>query len=191
MNIIIFGPPGAGKGTQALKISDRYNIAHVSTGDMFRSAVKNCTELGIKAKSYMDKGELVPDDIVIGIIKDRISEIDFQNSGFLLDGFPRTIPQAKALDSMLENENLSITKVVSLEVSDEEVVKRILKRLAIEARLDDSEAVVINRLNVYRDQTEPLKEYYRELDKLVEINGIGEIDSVFGEIVTILDQLSK
>jgi len=190
MNIIIFGPPGAGKGTQAVKIAERYKIPHVSTGDMFRSAVKNGTDLGIKAKSFMNKGELVPDDIVIGIIKDRISEDDCTNSGFLLDGFPRTIPQAKALDDMLSDENLKSTKVISLEVDDAEVIKLILKRQELEGRSDDSEAVVKNRLEVYRNQTEPLKEYYRDLDKLVEIEGVGEIDIVFDEIKGVLDQLS-
>lgn len=190
MNIIIFGPPGAGKGTQAAKIADKYNIAHVSTGDMFRSAVKNGTDLGVKAKSYMDKGELVPDDIVIGIIKDRIIEYDCTNSGFLLDGFPRTIPQAEALDKMLSDENLEISKVVSLEVDDSEIIKRILKRQELEGRSDDSASIVRNRIEVYRSQTEPLKEYYRDHDKLVEIDGVGEVESVFDEIKRVLDELN-
>ena len=187
VNIIIFGPPGAGKGTQAVKIAERYKIVHISTGDMFRSAVKNGTDLGVKAKSFMDKGELVPDDIVIGIIKDRISEEDCTKSGFLLDGFPRTIPQAESLDSMLSEENLQIDKVISLEVNDSEIIKRILKRQELEGRSDDSETVVKNRLEVYRKQTEPLKEYYKGRDKLVEIEGVGEIDSVFDEIKSVLD----
>ena len=190
MNIIIFGPPGAGKGTQAVRISEKYNIAHVSTGDMFRSAVKNGTDLGMKAKTFMNKGELVPDEIVIGIIRDRIGEDDCTKSGFLLDGFPRTIPQAEALDKMLSEENLGITKVISLEVDDKEIVNRILKRQKLERRSDDSESVVKNRLQVYRNQTEPLKEYYREKGNLVEIDGMGEIDYVFGEIKNVLDELN-
>ncbi len=190
MNIIIFGPPGAGKGTQAVKIAQRYGIVHISTGDMFRSAVRNGTELGIKAKSFMDNGELVPDEIVIGIIKDRISEEDCKKSGFLLDGFPRTIAQSEALDIMLGALNLMVTKVVSLEVDDDEIIERIMRRQKLEGRTDDTESVAKNRLEVYRNQTEPLKLYYRKQDKLIEINGVGEIDSVFGKIAEVLDQLN-
>ena len=185
MNLIIFGPPGAGKGTQALKISDKYGVIHISTGDILRSAVKNGTELGFKAKEYMDKGELVPDDLVIGIIKERIKEPDCQN-GFLLDGFPRTLPQADALDSMLSNEGMEISIVVSIEVDDQEIVKRIMKRQEEEGRSDDTEEVVKNRLEVYINQTEPLKEYYKGKNKLNEVNGIGSVDEVFNRAIEVI-----
>lgn len=182
MNLIIFGPPGAGKGTQALKISDKYGVVHISTGDILRSALKNGTELGLKAKEYMDKGKLVPDDLVIGIIKDRIKEQDCRN-GFLLDGFPRTLPQADALDSMLSAEGMEIASVVSVEVEDSEIVSRILKRQQEEGRSDDTEQVVQNRLQVYRNQTEPLRGYYEDKGKLSEVDGIGSVEEVFSRIV--------
>lgn len=185
MRLILFGPPGAGKGTQAKKITDKYVAAHISTGDMLRAAVKNGTELGILASSYMEKGELVPDGVVIGIIKDRIAESDAQN-GFMLDGFPRTVPQAEALSEMLNSTGSSIDAVISIEVDDEEIVKRILERQKIEGRKDDTEDVVRNRLNVYRNQTEPLKSYYADEGVLHEVDGIGSIDEVFGKIDSVL-----
>lgn len=185
MNLIIFGPPGAGKGTQAVKIAEKYSVAHISTGDILRGAVKNGTELGLKAKEFMDKGELVPDELVIGIIKDRVKEKDCEN-GFLLDGFPRTLPQADALDSMLSNEGMEIDAVVSVEVEDSEIITRILKRAQEEGRADDTEDVVKNRLSVYRSQTEPLKGYYNQKGKLSEIDGIGTVDEVFGRIVGVV-----
>lgn len=185
MNLIIFGPPGAGKGTQAVKIAEKYSVAHISTGDILRGAVKNGTELGLKAKEFMDKGELVPDELVIGIIKDRVKEKDCEN-GFLLDGFPRTLPQADALDSMLSNEGMEIDAVVSIEVEDSEIITRILKRAQEEGRADDTEDVVKNRLSVYRSQTEPLKGYYNQKGKLSEIDGIGTVDEVFGRIVGVV-----
>ena len=185
MRLIIFGPPGAGKGTQAKKITDKYMTAHISTGDMLRAAVKNGTELGVLASSYMEKGELVPDGVVIGIIKDRIAEKDSRN-GFMLDGFPRTVPQAEALSEMLNSEGKTIDAVISIEVADEEIVKRILERQKIEGRRDDSEEVVRNRLRVYRNQTEPLKSYYAEEGVLFEVDGMGSIDDVFGRIDGVL-----
>ncbi|NIP37486.1 MAG: adenylate kinase [Candidatus Dadabacteria bacterium] len=185
MNLIIFGPPGAGKGTQAAKIVEKYSVAHISTGDILRAAVKNGTELGTKAKEYMDKGELVPDDLIIGIIKDRVKEPDCEG-GFLLDGFPRTLPQADALEAMLTSEGLGIDSVVSVEVQDSEIITRILKRAEEEGRADDTEDVVKNRLQVYRDQTEPLKGYYKDRGKLSEIDGIGSVDEVFSRIVGVI-----
>jgi adenylate kinase len=185
MNLIVFGPPGAGKGTQAAKISDKYGIVHISTGDILRSALKNGTELGLKAKEYMDKGELVPDGLVIGIIKDRVKEQDCQN-GFLLDGFPRTLPQADALDIMLSTEGMEITSVVSVEVEDTEIVSRLMKRQQEEGRFDDTEEVVKNRLQVYRNQTEPLKQYYKDKGKLSEVDGIGSVEEVFDRIVDVI-----
>lgn len=185
MRLILFGPPGAGKGTQAKNIAREYVAAHISTGDMLREAVRNGTELGELAKSYMDKGELVPDTVVISIIKDRIKESDAQN-GFMLDGFPRTVMQAKALTEMLEGEGVSIDAVISIEVIDSEIIDRILKRQKIEGRQDDTEDVVRNRLNVYRSQTEPLKSYYENMGVLKEVDGMGSIGDVFQEIDQVL-----
>lgn len=190
MRLILFGPPGAGKGTQANKISENYVAAHISTGDMLRAAVKNGSELGALAKSFMDKGELVPDDVIIGIIKDRIKEEDARK-GFMLDGFPRTIAQAEALSGMLEAENESIDTVVSIEVKDEEIIGRILERAKIEGREDDTEDVVKNRLNVYRSQTEPLKAYYQSAGVLAEVDGMGTIDEVFGRIEAVLNKVEQ
>ena len=190
MRLILFGPPGAGKGTQANKISENYVSAHISTGDMLRSAVKNGTELGALAKSFMDKGELVPDDVIIGIIKDRIKEQDARK-GFMLDGFPRTIAQAEALSGMLQAENESIDTVGSIEVKDEEIIGRILERAKIEGREDDTEDVVKNRLNVYRNQTEPLKAYYQSEGVLAEVDGMGTIDEVFGRIESVLSEVKQ
>ena len=188
MKLILFGPPGAGKGTQAKKIEDKYDTAHISTGDMLRSAVKNGTELGRLAKSYMDTGELVPDGVVIGIIKDRIAEDDAK-SGFMLDGFPRTVPQAEALSEMLNSQGESIDAVVSIEVDDREIITRILERQKIEGRQDDTEDVVRNRLEVYRNQTEPLKSYYGSEGVLYEVDGLGTIDEVFERIDSVLSGL--
>ena len=190
MRLILFGPPGAGKGTQANMITKSYVAAHISTGDMLRSAVKNGTELGTLAKSFMDKGELVPDDVIIGIIKDRIKDEDAKK-GFMLDGFPRTIAQAEALTDMLEAENESIDTVVSIEVKDGEIINRILERAKIEGREDDTEDVVRNRLNVYRNQTEPLKAYYRSAGVLAEVDGMGTIDEVFERIKNVLSKVEQ
>jgi adenylate kinase len=207
LNLIIFGPPGAGKGTQAAQISEKYNIPHISTGDMLRNAVKEGSELGKLAKSYMDKGELVPDSVVIGIIKDRIIKPDSRN-GFLLDGFPRTIPQAEALDKMLDRER-KIDGVITIEVDDEEIVKRISGRRLCEkcgamyhviydpptnmgycnkcggglyTRDDDGEDIIRTRLAVYRRQTEPLKQYYKKTGVLKRVDGLGMIEEVFERV---------
>ncbi|MEE8298867.1 MAG: adenylate kinase [Thermodesulfobacteriota bacterium] len=217
MILIIFGPPGAGKGTQAILISKNYNMIHISTGDILRSAVKEGTELGELAKSYMDNGELVPDDVVIGIIKDEIKK-NISSNGFLLDGFPRTIPQAEALDRMLNSEQLKVNDVLSIEVTDEEIIKRISGRRVCEKcgamyhnsfdpsrekgmcdncredlyqRDDDKEDVVRTRLQVYREQTEPLKQYYENADLLSEVDGLGTIEEVSDRIEKVLKSMAK
>lgn len=197
MNLILLGAPGAGKGTQAEKICEKYNIPAVSTGNIIREALKNGTDMGLKAKSYIDAGALVPDEVVIGIIKERLQEDDCQN-GFILDGFPRTIPQAEALDSM----GIVIDKVVDIEVPDEKIAARLGgRRVCLKCgatyhleykkpkkegicdvcgdelvqRKDDKPETVIDRLNVYHEQTEPLKDYYAKTGKLVILEGQEEV----------------
>jgi len=197
MKLILLGAPGAGKGTQAEIISEKYNIPTISTGNIIRAALKNGTEMGLKAKAYTDAGNLVPDDIVIGIIKERLAESDCQN-GYILDGFPRTIPQAEALDTM----GFQIDAALSIEVADEEIIKRMsgrrvcekcgasyhteYKKPAVEGkcnfcdgaliiRKDDEPETVKNRLNVYHEQTEPLKDYYKACGKLLCVEGQDEV----------------
>ncbi|MCH8028449.1 MAG: adenylate kinase [Candidatus Dadabacteria bacterium] len=189
MKIILFGPPGAGKGTQASLVTQKYNMVHIATGDILRAAVKNGTELGQKAKSFMDKGELVPDDVVIDIIKGQITNSG-SDKGFMLDGFPRTIPQARALDSVLEGAGLGIDAVISIEVDDTEILNRIRERQKIEGRGDDSADVASNRLSVYRKQAEPIKGYYASAGKLMEVDGIGAVKEVFERIESILGSLN-
>jgi len=178
IRVVFLGPPGAGKGTQAVRIAEKYNVPHISTGDILRAAVKEGTELGKIAKEYMDKGELVPDEIIIRIIKERLSQEDVKKNGFILDGFPRTLPQAEALDKMLEELGMPLDKVIYLNVDDEEIVKRLLAR----GRADDTEEVIRNRLKVYREQTAPLIDYYASKGLLVEINGVGDIDEITRKI---------
>lgn len=178
IKVVFLGPPGAGKGTQAVRLAEKYEVPHISTGDILRAAVKEGTELGKLAKSYMDKGELVPDDVIIGIIRERLSQTDVKEKGFILDGFPRTLAQAESLDAMLEELNMPLDKVIYLNVNDEEIVKRLLAR----GRADDTEDVIRNRLEVYRKQTAPLIDYYSSKGLLVEINGIGEIEEITKKI---------
>ena len=220
MRIVLLGPPGAGKGTQAEKISAEYGILHISTGDIFRAAVKNGTPLGLKAKEYMDKGELVPDEIVVGIVRERILQPDCKE-GFLLDGFPRTVAQAEALNETLSANNHDIDSVISLEVVDEAIVKRLTARRVCKScgatyntisgrtkvegicdkcsgelyqRADDTEATVSNRLSVYHSETAPLIDFYEKLGKLQPVDGMMPVDEVFSEIkkgLSIKRSLSK
>lgn len=210
MKLILLGAPGAGKGTQAEIISEKYNIPTISTGNIIRAALKNGTQMGLKAKAYIDSGRLVPDDVVIGIIKERLAEDDCQN-GFILDGFPRTIPQAKALDSM----NVSIDAALSLEVSDREIVKRMSGRRVCEKcgasyhteykkpktegicdgcgapliiRKDDEPDTVLDRLDIYHKQTEPLKSYYKNQGKLITVEGQPKVEDT---TKLVLDTLSE
>ncbi len=178
IKVVFLGPPGAGKGTQAVRIAEKYNVPHISTGDILRAAVKEGTELGKLAKSYMDRGELVPDEVIIGIIKERLSQPDVRERGFILDGFPRTLKQAEALDQLLSELNMPLDRVIYLNVDDEEIVKRLLAR----GRADDTEEVIRNRLKVYREQTAPLIDYYAEKCLLAEIYGVGEIDEITKKI---------
>ena len=209
MKLILLGAPGAGKGTQAEIISEKYNIPTISTGNIIRAALKNGTEMGLKAKSYIDAGNLVPDDVVIGIIKERLGEKDCEN-GYILDGFPRTIPQAEALDDM----GFDINCALSIEVADSEIVKRMSGRRVCEKcgasyhteykkpakegicnlcegklviRKDDEPQTVMNRLNVYHEQTEPLKEYYAAQGKLLTVEGQDKVEGTTALVLRALE----
>lgn len=212
MRILLMGPPGAGKGTQAEKLTEILNIPHISTGDMFRKAIKDQTDLGIKAKGFMDKGELVPDEVTVGIVKDRISEEDCKN-GFLLDGFPRTVVQADALGKMLEDLGIKLDSVINVEVPFEELIGRLTGRRICKScgatyhmifnppkvgdvcdkcngelyqRDDDTEETAKNRLQVYENQTAPLLEYYNKTNLLTNINGYQSMENVLSDILKVL-----
>ncbi|MGN8225490.1 adenylate kinase [Gracilimonas sp. BCB1] len=179
MNIILFGPPGAGKGTQAKLLQDEFSIPHLSTGDIFRAAIKNKTPLGVKVKSILDSGELVPDQTVVDLVADELGKDKYQD-GYILDGFPRTVVQAEAFDSFLEKNNDKLDAFILLSVPEEELIKRILSRG--EGRSDDTEEKVKTRLQVYREETQPVMKHYAKQDKVQEIDGIGTIDEIFGRI---------
>lgn len=212
MRLILLGPPGAGKGTQASGIVKKYNIPHISTGDIFRKNIKEGTELGKKAKEYMDKGLLVPDDIVVAIVKDRLIESDCKD-GFLLDGFPRTVAQADALETELKNLNMQLDKVINIEVDKEALIERAVgRRICKECgatyhikfnppkqegvcdvcggqlyqRKDDTVETVTKRIEVYIEQTKPLIDYYKDKGILANIDGMQSIDKVFEDIVKAL-----
>lgn len=212
MNLILLGPPGAGKGTQAARIIEKYNIPHISTGDIFRKNIKEGTELGKKAQEYMNKGELVPDDLVIEIATSRLLEDDCKE-GFLLDGFPRTVYQAEKLDEFLANHGKKIDKVLDIAVEKEELMVRLIGRRVCRAcgatyhvvnmppekegicdvcggelyqRADDTESTVANRIDVYEEQTMPLIDYYEKAGNIAHINGSMELDEVFAKVVEIL-----
>ena len=212
MKLLIMGRPGAGKGTQAVNIREYYNIPHISTGDMFRAAIKNQTKLGLEAKNYMDKGALVPDEVTIGIVKDRLLEDDCKK-GFLLDGFPRTIAQAEALDAFLKENGIKLDAVLDVNVPAEILVRRMVGRRVCKTcgatyhvefnpskvegvcdncgspliqRADDTEATAKNRLAVYDNQTAPLLEFYKKQNILKTVNGDQPLDKVFDDIKSVL-----
>lgn len=183
--LIFMGPPGAGKGTQADIIKDRFKIPQISTGEILRSAVKNSTPMGLEAKKFMDAGDLVPDVVVIGIIKDRLAEADCAK-GFILDGFPRTVDQAEALGKILREMKMDLDAVVNISVPDEELIQRLLKRAEIEGRADDNEETIKNRLKNYNDKTFPLIDYYKKASLLKEVNGVGSMEQITMEILSAL-----
>jgi adenylate kinase len=216
-NLILLGPPGAGKGTQASRIVAEYGVPHISTGDILRSAVKNQTQMGLEAKKFMDAGELVPDSVVIGIVKDRLREPDTAK-GFLMDGFPRTIPQAEALDVALDDLDRAVTKTLVLLVDEDLLIRRLTGRRICRScqtpfhvefsrpkvegvcdkcggelyqRDDDSEATVRNRLEVYRNQTEPLIGYYDRVGVVARIDGAQEAEKTFADIRAALGPAGK
>lgn len=215
MNIIIMGLPGAGKGTQAEKIIQEFQIPHISTGDMFRLAMKQETELGLKAKSYMDNGELVPDEVTIGIVKERLSQSDAKD-GFLLDGFPRTIEQAEALNDIMKELNTSIDRTIFIDVPEEELMNRLTGRRICSScgkayhlvfnppkvegvcdldgaklyqRDDDNPDTVANRLEVNVKQTQPLIDFYKDQGVFVNVDGARDIDEVFSDVTDILKNI--
>jgi len=215
MKIIMLGAPGAGKGTQAKKVAKKYNIPHISTGDIFRADIKEGTELGKRAKEYMDKGELVPDDITIGMLLDRIHKTDCKN-GFVLDGFPRTIPQAKSLSEALSKLNEKIDYAINIDVPDDSIITRMSGRRAclscgstyhikysapkkenicdncgseLVIRDDDKPETVKKRLDVYHKQTQPLIDYYDNENILANVDGTKDMEEVFLDIVAVLDRL--
>ncbi len=179
LNIVLFGPPGAGKGTQSKKLVEEFKLIHLSTGDLLRSEIQAGTELGMEAKKLMDAGKLVPDAVVIGMIRQKLQD-NKQAEGFIFDGFPRTQKQAEALDELLENEGTSITMMLALEVEEEELVKRLLERGKESGRADDqNEEVVRERLVEYENKTAVLRNYYQQQDKFQGVNGQGSIEEVY------------
>ncbi len=189
LNIVLFGPPGAGKGTQSEKVLKKYNLLHLSTGDLFRLHLNNETALGLEAKKYMNKGDLVPDEIVIGMVEDKINKSS-NVIGFVFDGFPRTINQAIALDNMLEKKNIPIKQMIALKVDEKELIKRIQNRAKTSGREDDKSIDKINnRIQVYNQETKPVADYYKKHDKYSEVDGIGEIDEIFIKLCSKIDDL--
>jgi len=216
MDIILLGPPGSGKGTQAKMIADKYKVKHISTGDILRENVRNGTPLGVEAKKFMDAGKLVPDSLLIDIIKDRLAKPDVK-AGWMLDGYPRTIPQAEALDKILPGLSQKIDVVLNVDVPDQELIKRVTGRRMCKCgttyhiqfnppkmagkcdacgadlyqRQDDTEETVKQRLQAYHAQTQPLIDFYNKRGIVANINGTGDIKAIFGEISKVLDKRSR
>jgi len=191
LNLILFGPPGAGKGTQAEFLIDSYQLIHLSTGDLLRSEIAGKTLLGLEAKAFMDKGELVPDAVVIGMIKSKL-ESNKSANGFIFDGFPRTVEQAKALEELLDENQTPVSGMLSLEVERQELVNRLLGRGMVSGRSDDQDQSVIeNRINVYNDKTAPLIAYFQARGKHFGINGMGTIPEIAERLKNTVDNLLK
>jgi adenylate kinase len=187
LNIVLFGPPGSGKGTQSEKIIEKYKLIHISTGDLLREEVAARSDLGLKAKAIMDKGELVSDEIVIGMIRKKVEEHK-SGPGFIFDGFPRTVEQARELRNLLTDYNEEVTVMISLEVPREELVTRLLKRGKETGRSDDNMETINNRIDVYNNQTLPVAYYYEKMRKHEKVEGVGSIDKIFGRIVKVIEK---
>jgi len=188
LNVIIFGAPGSGKGTQSDLIISKYGLYHISTGDILRQEIKKQTELGAIAEEYIKTGQLVPDELIIKMLA-GVLDANPDAKGYIFDGFPRTIAQGEALDKLLREKNTSIIAVLNLMVDEEELLTRLVKRGELSGRTDDTPEIIKNRLEVYRNQTEPLKEYYKKKGKLFNIKGDSSIEDVFEQITDVLDRL--
>jgi adenylate kinase len=187
LNIVLFGPPGAGKGTQSERLIEQYQLVHLSTGDIFRANIKNATDLGLMAKSYMDQGQLVPDEVTINMLKAEVLNRP-DAEGFIFDGFPRTDPQAEALDALLNELGTNITMMIALEVEENELKLRLAKRAEVSGRVDDADSAVIqNRIDVYNRETAPVKNFYMQQGKYYAIDGIGSIDEITSRIFNTID----
>ncbi len=191
INLIIFGPPGSGKGTQAAKLVEKYGFLHVSTGDLFRSEIGNQTPLGLKAKSYMDKGSLVPDEVTIEMLQNKVKQ-NPDVRGIIFDGFPRTIAQAEALDELMNKLGHPVSALIALEVTDDEIIKRILGRGKDSGRSDDNDVSIIRkRIDVYNSSTAPVFDYYDKAKKAHYIAGNGVIEDIFNRICYVIDSLHE
>jgi adenylate kinase len=190
-NLILFGPPGSGKGTQSERLVEKYGVVHLSTGNLLRAEIAQKTPLGLEAKSFIDKGQLVPDEVVIGMV-DSYFDLHKDARGFLFDGFPRTVAQAKALDRLLELKKTAISSVLALEVNEEELVKRLLNRGKTSGRSDDTdESVIRKRFSVYTDETSPVAEHYRKARKFHPIEGVGSVDAIFDRLCEAIEKQLK
>lgn len=191
LNIVLFGPPGAGKGTQSVKLVQKFDLVHLSTGDVFRYNIKNETELGLLAKSFMDKGNLVPDEVTINMLKSEVEKYP-EAKGFIFDGFPRTTAQAIALDEFLATKNTSISLMLALQVDENELVKRLLLRGKDSGRADDTdESIIRNRINVYNEQTAVAAEFYNQQGKYIPIDGVGTVDQIFDRLSNAIVQTNQ
>ena len=189
-NIVIFGAPGSGKGTQSEKMIEKYGLGHISTGDVLRDQIKRGTELGKTAKGYIDNGQLIPDDLMVNILADVYDSLGKEHKGVIFDGFPRTIPQAQALKDMLAKRGHKVAAMIELDVPEDELMKRLIKRGQESGRSDDNEETIKKRLTVYHNQTSPLIEWYEKEGIHHHINGLGELDRIFGDICAVIDDLA-
>ncbi|MFC0517024.1 adenylate kinase [Mucilaginibacter angelicae] len=191
LNLVLFGPPGAGKGTQSKKLIEKYDLIHLSTGDLLRSEKAQRTPLGLEAEKLMDNGHLVPDEVVIGMISNKL-DANKTAKGFIFDGFPRTVAQAEALDQLLESKQSAISGMIALEVGDDELERRLLERGKESGRPDDANPEVIRkRIKEYNDKTAPVAGFYQKQDKFTSVNGVGSVDEIFAAIVDVIESYKK